>query len=107
MTRIEAGVVGVVLERLLERCEAVEQAAHLVVDEALVAEAREGRELVGPGLGAERRHRHALFPGEHPRRAPQVGDLGQPLLQVAQRRIHFGPDHSLIDSYRAALCPTC
>ncbi len=85
----EAGVVGVVLERFLQRREAVEQAADLVVREALVCQARQRRELVRPRLGAERRHRHALVPAEHPRRAPQVGDLGEPLLQVAQRRIHF------------------
>ena len=43
----EAGVVGVVVERLLERTEALEEAAELVVDEPLVHDLAQRRELVG------------------------------------------------------------
>ena len=82
----EAAVVGVVRERLDERLGRVEQPADLVVDEPLVRDAAERRELVGARVRAARRHRHALVPAEHAGRAPQVGDLGQPCAQLVERR---------------------
>ena len=43
----QARVVGVVVERLLERAQALEQAADLVVDELLVRDAAQRRERLG------------------------------------------------------------
>ena len=51
----EARVVGVVVERLLERTQALEQAAELLVHEPLVYHLAQRRELVGAGGMAARR----------------------------------------------------
>ena len=45
----EAGVVGVVVERLLERTQALEEAAELLVHEPLVHDLAQRRQLVGTG----------------------------------------------------------
>ncbi len=84
----EARVVGVVLERLHGRLGVVEEPSDLVVGEPLVRDAAERRELVGARLGAERRHRHALVPAEHPGGARDIGDLCQPPPQLHERRRH-------------------
>ena len=52
----EAGVVGVVVERLLERTEALEDAAELLVHEPLVHDLAQRRQLVGT-CGIAARHR--------------------------------------------------
>ena len=62
VTRIEAGVVRVVVERLLERAQALEQSPDLVVDELLVRDPAERRERLGAGGVAAGRHRDLLVP---------------------------------------------
>jgi hypothetical protein len=86
----EAAVVGVVGEPLDERLARVQEPAHLGVDEPLVRDAAERRELLGPRVRAPRRHRHPLVPPEHARREPQVGALGQPEAELVERS--HGPD---------------
>ena len=86
----EAVVVGVVGEALDERLARVQEPAHLGVDEPLVRDAAERRQLLGPRVRAPRRHRHALVPPEHARREPQVGALGQPEAELVERS--HGPD---------------
>ena len=82
----QARVVGVVGQRLLERCEPVEQASDLGVGEAIVDDAAERGERLGARLGPERRHRHALLPAEHAGGAAEVGDLREPLAERWQDR---------------------
>ena len=86
----QARVVRVVLERLLERPEAFEQTADLVVDELLVRDAAQRRERLGPRRMPAGRHRHLLIPGENEERAREIGDLGQPLTKRAQVPVHRG-----------------
>ena len=68
----QARVVRLEGQRGLERCEAVEQPTDLRVGEAVVDDAAERRERLGPGLRPERRHRHALLPTEHAGRTAEV-----------------------------------
>ncbi len=78
----QAGVVGVVGERLLERRQPVEQPAGLVVDEALVDDpAERGQRLRARGR-SPRRHHRALVPAQHAERPLQVVDLGEALPQL-------------------------
>ena len=54
------------------------------------ADAGERRELVGPGFGTRRWHRHALIPAEHAGSSPEIRDLGQAHAEGLQvcRRTH-------------------
>jgi hypothetical protein len=78
-----------VVERLLERLQTLEQAADLGVDELLVRDPADRRHRLGTGGMATRRHRYLLVPSEHAGGSPEVGDLGQSLLQRAQVRVHL------------------
>ena len=86
----QAGVVGVVLERLLERAQALEQAPDLVVDELLVDDAAQRRERLGTRRMAAGRHRDLLIPGEHAYRAGEIGDLGEALSERTKVGVHRG-----------------
>ena len=81
-------VVGVVLQRLLERTQSIEEAADLVVHHLLVRNAAERRERLGPGGMAARRHGDLLIPGEHACRARDVGDLGESLSERTKVGVH-------------------
>ncbi len=86
----EAGVVGLVVERLLERTQALEQAAQLLVHEPLVYHLAQRRELVGTGGIAAVGHGDLLIPCEHHSRSAEIGDLGQSFLQSAKVGLHRG-----------------
>ncbi len=86
----EARVVGVVVERLLERAQPVEQASDLVVREALVDDAAERRERLRPGGVPADGHRHLLIPREHHPRARKIRDLGEALPERAKVGVHLG-----------------
>ena len=83
----QAGVVGVGIERLLERSELLEQRADLVVGELLVRDAAERRERLGARRVPAGRHRDPLVPAEHAHRPMEVGDLGEPLAERAEVRV--------------------
>jgi hypothetical protein len=68
----EARVVRVVLERLLERAQPLEQAPHLVVDEALVGQATQRRHRLGASGMTSRRHRDLLVPAQDVQRPSEV-----------------------------------
>ena len=46
------------------------------------------RQLVGPRLGSQGRHGHALIPAEHACGAREVGDLREPPPELDGRRRH-------------------
>ncbi len=85
----KAGLVGVVVERLFERLQALEQEAGLGVDEPLVRDPANRRHRLGTSGMATGWHRDLLVPCEHADGSPEVGDLGQSLLQRAQVRVHL------------------
>ena len=86
----EAGVVRVVLERLFDGPEALEEMPDLVVDELLVDDAAECRERLGAGWMAAGRHRDLLIPGQDVSRSGEIGDLGEALSERTKVRIHRG-----------------
>ncbi len=86
----QAGVVGVVLERLFDGAQALEQSADLVVDELLVYDAADRREGFRTSGMAAGRHRHLLIPREHEERAGEVGDLGEALPERTKVGVHRG-----------------
>jgi hypothetical protein len=59
----QARVVGLVVERLLERAELLEQPADLVVGELLLRDPPDRRSDLRAAGVAERRHHHQLVPG--------------------------------------------
>jgi hypothetical protein len=77
-----------VVERLLERAQALEEVADLVVGELLVHDAAQGRERFRAGGVATRRHRHLLIPREDAPRAREIRDLGDAVLERAQVGVH-------------------
>ncbi len=86
----EARVVGVVVERLLERAQALEQAADLVVDEPLVHHLAQRRELVGARGMAALGHRDLLIPCQHTPGPGEIGDLGVSFPERAKVGVHRG-----------------
>ncbi len=86
----EAGVVGVVLEGLLERPETFEQVADLGVREPLVRDPAEGRHRLGASRMPAGRHRHLLIPCQHADRTGEIRDLGEALPERAKLRVHLG-----------------
>ena len=65
------------VEPLLDRPQLVEQPPELRVDELLVRDPADGREHLGPRVGAGRRHLRALIPEEQAARLVEIGDLRQ------------------------------
>src|SRR5579884_922316 len=86
----EARLEGVVGMLLLEALELLEQAADLGRGELLVGDATERRERLRTVGGAPGRHHRVLVPGEHLRRPPEVGDLGEPAAQLLEGGGHPG-----------------
>ena len=84
----QRGIVGVRVERLLERPQLVEEPAHRGIREPLVREPLQRRHLVGAMAGAGSRHHGLLVPREEARNLGEVRDLGQPLLQLLERVRH-------------------
>ena len=77
----QAGLVRVVLQRLLEWRELLEESADLVGGERLVRDPPDRGQLLGADGAAARRHLHLLIPAEQRRRAIEILDLGDALLQ--------------------------
>ena len=55
----------------------IEQPAELVGDQALVADPRQRRLLLGAGLGSRGRHLRSLVPGQQGPRPAEIADLGE------------------------------
>ena len=85
----QARVVRVVVERLLERLQPVEETADLRVDELLVRDSSDRGHRLGTSGMAAGRHHDLLVPGEHANRLAQIGDLGKALLERAKVRVHL------------------
>ena len=86
----EARIVGVVVERLLEWLQSLEQASDLRVGESLVRDPADRRECFGPSRVTAGRHRHLLIPAEHASRTREIRDLGEALTERAKVRVHLG-----------------
>ncbi len=86
----QARVVGVVVERLFQRTQPLEQASHLVVDELLVDDTAQRRERLGAGRMAAGRHRDLLIPGQDVSRSGEIGDLGEALPERTKVGVHRG-----------------
>ena len=67
------------------RARRLDQPPDLVVAEHLVADLGQGRELLGAGLAAGRRHHRALVPGEQRGGPAEVVDLAEALAEVLDR----------------------
>ncbi len=85
----QARVVRVVVERLLERLQPVEEMADLRVDELLVRDSTDRGHRLGASRMAAGRHHDLLVPGEHADCRAQIGDLGEALLERAKVRVHL------------------
>ena len=85
----QARVVRVVVERVLVRRELVEEPADLVGGERVVRQPLERRQLLRPDTGAAGRHLHLLVPAEQRRRAVEIVDLADALLQACEGRLHL------------------
>ena len=85
----EASVVRVVLERLFDGAESLEETPDLVVDELLVDDATQRRERFGARRMAAGRHRDLLIPGEDASRSGEIGDLGEALSERAKVGVHL------------------
>src|SRR5437870_1850796 len=75
---------GLVLRRLLQGTEILEQAADVRGDEALLREAAERSEGLRACGRATGRHHHALVPEQEGRGLREVGDLREPGLQLLE-----------------------
>ena len=84
----QARLVRVVRLRLLEAGQRVEQPTHLVGGERFVRDPAEGRELLGADAGASGRHLDLLVPAEERRRAVEILDLADALLEVGEGGAH-------------------
>ena len=84
----QARLVRVVLERVLVRRELVEEPADLVGRERLVREPLERRQLLRPNTRSAGRHLHLLIPAEQRRRAVEIVDLADALLQACEGCLH-------------------
>ena len=86
----QARLVRVVRLRLLEAGELVEQAPHLVRGKGLVGDPVDGRQLFGADAGTAGRHLHLLVPAEKGRRAVEILDLADALLELGEGGLHLG-----------------
>ena len=85
------------LRALLERPQLVEQRAELRRRGAIVREPGQGRELLGPGGRAERRHPCLLVPGEEVAGALEVGDLAEAPQELVEAGVEVRHD---VGAYR-------
>jgi hypothetical protein len=84
----QARLVGVVVERVLERREPVEEAPDLVGGQRLVRDPVESRELLRANACPAGRHLHLLVPAEERRRSVEIVDLRDPFLQLCEGSAH-------------------
>ena len=85
----QAGLGGVVRQRLFVAAQFVQEAADLVRRQPVVLHPHQRGELVCARGGATRRHLGALVPGKHGGRPVEVVHLGQALAQLAvASRLH-------------------
>ncbi len=84
----QAGIVRVVVERVLVRSELVEDPADLVGRQRVVRKTLERRQLLRTDARAAGRHLHLLVPAEQRRRAVEIVNLADALLQACEGRLH-------------------
>ena len=84
----QARIVGLAVERFLERPQLLEQPSDLGIDETLVGEAVERGELLGPDRAATVRHHHELVPLERERDLVQVVQLVQAASELCECGVH-------------------
>src|SRR5829696_5598901 len=84
----QGSLVGVVVHRVGERSELLQQLSHLVGRQRLVGEAVERRQLLCAHACSAGRHLGLLVPAEQCRGTIEIVDLADPLLQGPNRRCH-------------------